>query len=84
MASTARPPIRTIRSRRPAPKPSREEALRKIAGILEDQMTDMGFSEEEKNAKTAELVDFVSDTVTSKLAHRAKPSRRLRSVGVRA
>jgi hypothetical protein len=59
------------------PKPAtaeakREDALRKIAGILEEQMTSMGLSEEEKNAKTAELVAFVSDAVSEKLAPRAK------------
>jgi len=50
--------------------------LRKIARILEDQMTDMGLNEEEKNAKTAELVAFVSDVVTAKLAPRAKHAKR--------
>jgi len=84
MVSTARPRIRTIHSSKPAAKPSREQALRKIAGILEDQMTDMGLNEEEKNAKTAELVAFVSDAVTSKLAPLAKHSRRLHSVALQA
>jgi len=41
----------------------REAALRKIAAILEEQMTSLGLSEEEKNAKTAELVAFVSDAL---------------------
>jgi hypothetical protein len=51
---------------------SRESALRKIAAIVEDQMTEMGLTEAEKNAKTAELVAFVNDVVTSKLAPDAK------------
>ena len=50
----------------------REAALRKIAAILEEQMTSLGLSEEEKNAKTAELVAFVSDAVSAKLAPHAK------------
>lgn len=50
----------------------KEAALRKIASILEEQMTAMGLSEEEKNSKTAELVSFVSDAVTSKLSPHAK------------
>jgi hypothetical protein len=49
----------------------REAALRKIAAILEEQMTSLGLSEEEKNAKTAELVAFVSDAVSKKLAPHA-------------
>lgn len=75
MASTARPAIRTIRPNKRATKPSRDRGLRKIARILEDQMTDLGLSEEEKNAKTAELVAFVSDAVSSKLAPHAKRSK---------
>jgi hypothetical protein len=76
MASTARPTIRTTRTSKPAAKPLRDQALRKIARILEDQMTDMGLNEDEKNAKTAELVAFVSDVVTAKLAPHAKHAKR--------
>ena len=84
MASTARPSIRTIRSAKPKAKPSREEALRRIARILEDQMTDLRLSEEEKNAKTAELVAFVSDATASKLAPRAKHSKQPHSEALQA
>ena len=54
----------------------REAALRKIAVIFEEQMTSMGLSEAEKNAKTAEMVAFVSEAVSAKLAPRAKQSER--------
>jgi hypothetical protein len=50
----------------------REGALRKIVVLLEEQMASLGLSEEEKNAKTAELVAFVSHAVSAKLAPRAK------------
>jgi hypothetical protein len=56
--------------------------LQKIVAILEDQMTDMGLNEEEKNAKTAELIAFVSDAVTLKLAPNAKRLTRLRSAAL--
>jgi hypothetical protein len=65
-------------------KPSRESALQAIVTILEDQMTEMGLSEEEKNAKTAELIASVSDSVTSKLAPRAKHITQLHSVALQA
>jgi hypothetical protein len=84
MANTARPRVQSIRSRRPAAKPSREQSLRKIARILEDQMTDLGLNEEEKNAKTAELVAFVSDATASKLAPRAKRSMQPHSEALQA
>lgn len=84
MASATRPQIRTIRSRTLATKPSREIALQEIVTILEDQMTEMGLNEEEKNAKTAELVASVSDAVTSKLAPHAKPAKRLHSAALQA
>jgi hypothetical protein len=84
MASATRPHIRTVGSRKLAVKPSRESALRAIVAILEDQMTEMGLNEEEKNAKTAELVASVSDAVTSKLAPRAKHSTRLRTEALQA
>jgi hypothetical protein len=35
-------------------------------------MTSMGLTEEEKNAKTAEMVAFVNEAVRAKLAPRAK------------
>jgi hypothetical protein len=58
--------------------------LQAIVAILEDQMTEMGLNEEEKNAKTAELVASVSEAVTSKLAPHAKHSTRLRTAALQA
>ncbi len=66
MASAAPSRIRTSRSPKPAVEPSREAALRTIARILEDQMTDMGLSEEEKNAKTALFAAMVDEKVNAK------------------
>ena len=65
-------------------KSSREGALQSIVAILEDQMSEMGLNEVEKNAKTAELVSFVSDAVTSKLAPNAKLLARHHSVALQA
>jgi hypothetical protein len=62
----------------------REAALRKIANIFEEQMTSMGLNEEEKNAKTAELVAFVSEAVSAKLAPRAKQAELLHTEAARA
>ena len=62
----------------------REAALRKIVAILEEQMTSLGLSEEEKNAKAAQLVAFVSDAVSEKLAPRAKQPVQHRSEALRA
>ena len=62
----------------------REAALRKIAGILEDQMVELGLTEGEKNEKTAELAAFVSDAVTSKLGPRAKQPRQPQTVALQA
>ncbi len=84
MASATRPHIRTEVSSKLDVKQSREHALQTLAAILEDQMTDMGLNEEEKNAKTAELVAFVSDAVTLKLAPNAKQLTRLRSEALQA
>lgn len=55
-------------------KSKRENALRKIANILENYMTEMGLSEAEKNAKTAQLVEMVSEAVTAKLSLPTKHS----------
>jgi len=54
------------------------------AVILEEQMTSMGLSEEEKNAKTAELVAFVSEAVSEKLAPRARRPRQLHCAALQA
>ena len=84
MASATRPHTRTIGSRKLAVKPSRESSLQAIVAILEDQMTDLGLNEKEKDAKTAELVASVSDAVTSKLAPSAKQSMRLHTAALQA
>ena len=84
MASATRSHIRAIGSSNLAVIPSRENALQAIVAILEDQMADMGLNEEEKNAKTAELVASVSDAVTSKLAPRAKRLTQLHSAALQA
>ena len=84
MASATPPHIRAVGSRKTAVKPSREGALQAIVAILEDQMTDLGLNEEEKNVKTAELVASVSDAVTSKLAPNARHSTRLHSAALQA
>jgi hypothetical protein len=53
-------------------KTSREEALRKIARILEEQMDEMGLSETEKNAKTDTLVERVRKIKASRAATLSK------------
>ena len=55
----------------------REAALRKIANIFEEQMTSLGLSEKEKNARVAEFAAFVDSKVSS--APRAKQPARLQS-----
>ena len=80
MASATRPRIQAIHSLQSPVNSSREMAARKIVTILEDQMTEMGLTEEEKNQKTAEFAAFVSDVVSS----HAKQPEQLRSVSHRA
>jgi len=65
-----------------APKEKREAALRKIANIFEEQMTSLGLSEEEKNARVAEFAAFVDSKVSS--APRARQPARLQSAVLRA
>jgi hypothetical protein len=60
----------------------REAALRKIANIFEEQMTSLGLSDEEKNARVAEFAAFVDSKVSS--APRAKRPARLQSAALRA
>jgi len=93
MASSAQSRIKATRTPKPLVKTlaakqdrtsARESALRKIAGILEDQMTDMGLSEDEKNRKTAELGAFVCDAVSSSLAPHAKQPTQPHSAAHRA
>lgn len=82
MRSKVRPYIQVLPTK---PKNiSRRSALKKLAGILEDQMTDMGLSEEEKNFKTANLVAFVGQVAASKLATHSKRSKPLNNVALQA
>jgi hypothetical protein len=81
MASATRPHIRMIRSRKPAGRPSRESALKTIVAILEDQMTDMGLNEEEKNAKVALFASLVDGDLTGKETLHATLSSQHHTVG---
>jgi len=47
----------------PARKTSREEAAKKIAGILEEHMTNAGLSEKEKNARVKKFSDRVDNAI---------------------
>jgi hypothetical protein len=76
MASTARPQIRTIRPGRPVAKPSPQEALRKIAALIENHMTDEGLSEKEKNAKVALFASLVDEEIIAKTTQSATASKR--------
>lgn len=53
----------------------RQDGLRKIAQILEQHMTDMGLSEEEKNEKTSLLLMVVNETISAKLKAPAKSEK---------
>ena len=77
MASTARPQIRSIRPDGPSAKLSRRQALRKIAAIIEDHMTEEGLSEEEKNAKVALFASLVDGEITGKMTRHATVSKPL-------
>jgi hypothetical protein len=55
----------------------REAGLRKLAGIFEDQLTSLGFTEHQKNAKVAEFSAFVDAKVAS--AKSAKQPKLLHS-----
>jgi hypothetical protein len=46
-------------------------------------MTSMGLSEDEKNAKAAQLMAFVSDAVSEKIAPHARQSEQLHSEDLR-
>jgi hypothetical protein len=80
MATAARPRIRPNRPQKAAAPSSAESSARKIVAILEDQMAEMGLTEEEKNRKTAELAAFVKDAVSSHAKqHKPRRSARLRA-----
>lgn len=53
----------------------KQEGLRRMAQILEKQMTDMGLSEEEKDRKTAALIEAVNAIVGTKPPASAKQQR---------
>jgi uncharacterized protein YjiS (DUF1127 family) len=62
----------------PTPRPqgrqkrSREQALKALARLLEEQMEEMGLSEAEKNARTEA---FVEDVRKLKASRRATPAK---------
>ena len=56
--------------------------MRKIAVIFEEQMTSMGLSETEKNARVAEFAAFVDSKVSS--GPRAKQPAQLQNEALRA
>jgi hypothetical protein len=60
----------------------REAALQKIATIFEEQMTSLGLSEKEKNARVAAFAAFVDSKVSSE--PRAKRPTRFRNEALRA
>jgi hypothetical protein len=61
----------------------REEGLRKIAQLLEQQMTDMGLNEDEKNEKTQALVESVNAILGTKKQGSAKQQQSPRTVASR-
>jgi N-acetylglucosamine kinase-like BadF-type ATPase len=83
MASTARPRILTIRSKKPKAKSSPEQSLREIAAIIEQHMTNEGLSEKEKNAKVAHFALLVDNEINEKTTQHAKPLKRRQIAGSR-
>ena len=51
---------------------SRKDGLRTIARLLEEQMDEMGLSEEEKNAKIRALVERVEKVKAARAGSRPK------------
>jgi|HubBroStandDraft_1064217.scaffolds.fasta_scaffold15901_5 hypothetical protein len=76
MASTARPRIRTVRSKAPLQASSREQALQRIAAIIEKHMSDEGLDEKEKDAKVATFAAMVDEEITVKRKQHATPLKR--------
>jgi hypothetical protein len=62
----------------------REEGLRKIAQILEQHMTDLGLTEEQKNKKTELLITVVREVTTAKPRASSKYEESLRIAASRA
>lgn len=65
-------------------KLKQQVGLKKIAQIIEQHMTDMGLSEDEKNEKTALLVSLVNETITAKLKAPAKRKAHLQMAAFQA
>jgi len=65
-------------------KLKREAGLRKIAQILEQHMTELGLSEEERNEKTAQLMAVVTKAVTARLKSPARSQEAVRASANRA
>jgi len=51
---------------------ARKDGLRKIARLLEEQMDEMGLSEEEKNAKIRALTERVEKAKSARAGSRPK------------
>lgn len=62
-------PVPPPESRRRSP---RKDGLRTIARLLEDQMDEMGLSDEEKNRKVASLVEEVKKIKSARAGSRPK------------
>jgi hypothetical protein len=65
-----------------AAKSKREAGLRKLSVIFEEQLTALGFNEEQKNARVAEFSAFVDAKVAS--AKSAKQLKPLQNAALRA
>jgi hypothetical protein len=60
--------------RMPAVESKRDAGLQKLAAIFEEQLTSLGLSEEQKDARVAEFAAFVDAKVASaKTAKHSKP-----------
>jgi hypothetical protein len=66
----------------PAVESKREAGLQKLAAIFEEQLTNLGLSEEQKDARVAEFAAFVDAKVAA--AKNAKHSKPLQSAALRA
>ena len=67
----------------PSSELKRAAGLRKLATIFEEQLSSLGLSEEQKDAKVAEFAAFV-DAKVSVSAKSAKHSKPLQSAALRA
>lgn len=69
-------------ARMPAIKSRQKAGLQKLATIFEEQLSSLGLSEEQKNARVAEFTAFVDTRVAS--AKSAKLSKPLQNAALRA